>query len=623
MFHLNQDLVPYACAADLICYQRLISTLLEYPEVPVQIHVSGTLTHMLLWTESPTIELIRKGVDSGLFELMVSTYSQNIIAATKDPMLNEHQYKLHRDLMKKTFGAEPGIFWNAERVWTDGVAGMIAGWGHYAVPVESHILIGSGLDSLDRSTWAYETSNGPLKIIHDDAEMRSAVNEVFNTGNLEYLERHLVNLHSINLGRDFLVAYYEDAEAAGLWQYEGGAAHPDSTMKNVKKLLAFLRDTDWIQPTTPGRFFGHVTPKPFPGNIKDGEAKWMITFAENLGYANWFEYIGKNEIKKRLLAVFDGLIGDFHETADLIDGLPEGHPAHALFEHALLYYAAYSYELGASWIWSGNDAGFHRAVDARFALFAAKASLNTENYLIEKDINRDGINEIAWRNGDNLLILSRTEGRILQWYDLSTGSVLLDNGLAYFYAEDFQPGNKRLGLKRGGEGVYVWLNENPLVPEVLAMEYLLRSTGPDLMDTAGNFPVFEKAILSDDAINWEGNLNGLDVEARLQMDETLFFTWTFSNKMDVVYRDAITLKKTFAIDPGTLLDFGPNGLMLTGNGWQNVGTGAGVFRIPDEAFILQKTEKVFFGMMEQYSTTLNLGPGEDAVLTFELGKSSH
>ncbi len=565
MFHFNQDLVPYALAADEISYERLVATLLEYPGFPVQIHISGTLLQMMKWSESPTPELLRKGVERGQFELHHSTYSQNIIYATTDSLLNDAQLRMHRELMDSHFGVSAPGFWNAERVWSSGVAETIASQGEYYVPVESHILFESGLDSLDRRTWRYETPSGPLTVIHDDAEFRSFVNHVFNTGETEPLDNYLRLMHEADRDGDFLISFHEDAEAAGLWQYEGGHLHPDEAMEHVRILLEYLSETEWIQPVVPSHFLASAEPDPFPGEILTGEALWMIHFSQEIGYDNWFDYLDSDSLKANILSVFDELKPEVRRISENISALDADHPAAVLFEHAMRFYAAYSYELGASWYWTGNDAGFHRVRDMRFLLYASEAAINDNaDGITIKDVNQDGTEEIVWLIDNELIILQKNEARILQWINLETGELLLDNSWAYYYDEGWEPGNITPPLLKAGEDVYPWLAGNELIPSVLEKEFRLRSTGPYLKgdaDTVLNYQL-QSPDPDADQLRWTAARDDDQITLILDRQNGLSFTWELPQN----HSSEFSLSHTFANEPWHMLKHGQS-VLETGNGY--------------------------------------------------------
>lgn len=618
MFHLNQDLVPYAVAADDVAYTRLISTLLEYPDVPVQIHVSGTLLHMLIWTESPTLELLQNGVASGQFELLSSTYSQNIIGATVDPVLNQYQIELHRDLTAHVFDKEPSVFWNAERVWTTDVAETIASFGSFSVPVESHILFKSGLDTTDRRTWNYETTAGNLNIIHDDARFRAVVNNVFNTGDMEPFIAYLESANHNNTNRDFLITYYEDAEAAGLWQYEGGDVHPDSTMNNLRLILDFLSETDWVQPTTPSRFFAGVEPESFPGEIVRGEAKWMLEFTEGLGYANWFEYLSQDTIKQKLLNVFDELKPEVQREHALYKDMNANQPERRLFDHAMFHYAAWSYELGASWIWSGNDAGFHLARNIRFPLYAAAQVRKNGNFIERVDVNKDGVREWVIRHDDDLMIIQADEARLLYWFDLSDGSVFFDNNLTYYYAEEWEPGSRRLPMLEAGKGVYTWLYGNPLIPSTLDKVYNLRSSGPDLITESGEPARYASTHKSENSIQWAGFFDGMIITKSLLVDDGFTFRWEIENPGSSPVEKTIVIEKVFAPEPFALLTHGPGILQKQNAAWVNRVSNTTIeYNIRPEPEN-PSVETVFFGKMARYPIPFRLEAGEKKLVTLQL-----
>ncbi len=605
MFHLNQDLVPYALAGDHISYERLISTLLEFPKLPVQIHISGTLLHMLLWSESPTPALIMQGVESGQFELLLSTYSQNIIAATADSLLNQVQVEFHRELLKHVFDTEPSGFWNAERVWTDDVATFIVGTGAQHATVEKHILTDAGVAPDDHRTWNYVTQNGSLNIIKDDTDFLDRVNHVLNTGETDPLDEYLRKLKQNPKSGEFLIGYYEDAEAAGLWQYERADVHPDTTMNRLRELLTYFSESDIVQLTSPSRFFEHVTPTESDFRIPDGEASWMTSFSESMGYENWFDYFANNSTKRIFIDLFDELKPEIHEYHSYVDLLGEEHPARNLMRETMFHYAATSYELGASWFWTDDYAGFHRAKDTRMFLYGIEMMKNGEEGIFMKDINLDGSEEMVVYKDDQLIILQKEEARILYWFDLESGSVLLANSLTYDYEEQYMPGNRRMPELQGGTSSYTWLGDNAVLPEISEMGFRLRGTGPDLF--VNDVLISKWNLNSHNAeqmtAEWESADSEKHVTLNMMWDEGLVFEWNIDHNNSNQSEYPVKIAQTFFPEPWQTLKYDPDGLsrqnIEDGFSITNNETGRGLSVIWDVEPAEITYSNILFGIREE------------------------
>ncbi|MBI4771043.1 MAG: hypothetical protein HY784_11710 [Chloroflexi bacterium] len=84
LFHFNQHFNEYARVASRACYRGLLRVLRAHPALKFNIHISGTLVHALSWVDPEPLELIRDGLKAGQFELLGSTYAQNVLYASND-----------------------------------------------------------------------------------------------------------------------------------------------------------------------------------------------------------------------------------------------------------------------------------------------------------------------------------------------------------------------------------------------------------------------------------------------------------------------------------------------------------------------------------------------------------
>ena len=89
LLHANQANVPYADVANDICYHQVLETMLQYPDLHFPLHFSGSLLTELAWHNQSTLNLLRQGINSGQFEIIGSTYAQNIIYSHADDYDNE------------------------------------------------------------------------------------------------------------------------------------------------------------------------------------------------------------------------------------------------------------------------------------------------------------------------------------------------------------------------------------------------------------------------------------------------------------------------------------------------------------------------------------------------------
>lgn len=422
LFHFNQHFTEYARMGSQVCYRGLLKVLRSHPQLKFNIHISGTLIHALNWLDPEPLNLIRAGLDDGQFELLGSTYAQNIPYASDD-WDNARQIELHRATLKGIFGVEPTVFWNAERCWRQSLVPVIAAGGYQWTLVEDHILRQAG--ATDPFTFKTSLADHALNIITDDEPFKVKFNFAAwfgrNAQVLDYLKQKAAHPQADR----WCLAYAEDAEALGLWDWEQGLV-PNQTWAHLDRLLTALEHepnlrliklSDAPPPTT------ELTP------IPDGAAAWMnaslarsgLPYHED-GYADWFDF---NRRSPKLI--------HFRQTYSIVRfkmGPPPQTPAaHRLYRAALHVYLAHQYEFGCIGVGGLNYPGWENARAAILLAIAAQEAENPREFVLIDDCNGDGSDEVLISDGKQLIITSAYGGRLLYWFDLTSGQQLIGNQL--------------------------------------------------------------------------------------------------------------------------------------------------------------------------------------------------
>ncbi|HNB55276.1 MAG TPA: hypothetical protein PK530_25215, partial [Anaerolineales bacterium] len=291
LFHFNQHLNEIAALASQACYRGLLRTLRAQPTIPANIHISGTLITALKWLDPEPLELIRDGVADGQFEIVGSTFAQNVPYATDD-WDNARQIELHQKVLQETFGVTPTAFWIAERCWRQSLVPVIAGGGYHTITIEDHILEASG----GRALKMYQTRAGEhrLNVVRDDEKFKHLFNFAAWFGNSQPLFTYLSSL-SLPERSEGVIGYAEDAEAMGLWGYFQGVI-PNQTWDRLAQLLKEFSTHETLRPS-----LFSALPEPDTDDdispIADGSAAWMdaslqkegLPYHED-GYQNWFDF---------------------------------------------------------------------------------------------------------------------------------------------------------------------------------------------------------------------------------------------------------------------------------------------------------------------------------------------
>src|SRR5215203_5503713 len=102
VFHFNQHTNENVAIATRACYRGLLTVLRAHPQLKFNLHLSGTLLRAWPWFDPESLALVRAGIAAGQFELLGSTYAQNVPYASDD-WDNAQQIALHREVLRELF----------------------------------------------------------------------------------------------------------------------------------------------------------------------------------------------------------------------------------------------------------------------------------------------------------------------------------------------------------------------------------------------------------------------------------------------------------------------------------------------------------------------------------------
>jgi len=96
-------------------FSRVIAAHVDY-NAPVNLHWSGTLLTGMQWFTPDFLSVIRSAIDSGVVEIMTSTFGQSIMPWLPEDF-NIYAIQKESDLIERLFGIRPNIGWVPERCW--------------------------------------------------------------------------------------------------------------------------------------------------------------------------------------------------------------------------------------------------------------------------------------------------------------------------------------------------------------------------------------------------------------------------------------------------------------------------------------------------------------------------
>jgi hypothetical protein len=471
LFHFNQNLVPYSRVGNLACYVGLLQTLRNHPNAKFLIHFSGPLTQSLLWFDPTAIELIREGVAAGQFEIVGSSYIQNIMYSTRsdssDFQQNQAQITAHRELIDNVFGVTPVSFWNAERVWTQNFTQLLVDNGYENVQIEDHILERAGITGSEHRVRTTSYNGRTINVFNDDKGFLGAAGYAINTGNNNAALGLLGLLYDEDVLDEYAVTYHQDAEATGLWQYEGGN-DPSFSWANLDGLLTAIEADGRFRITTYSEWLENHSPAEEVTPIPDGAADWMERDA-------WFAEDAHPNVEA-YRQLFDTVRDSLNATADLIaTDTGDTTAAGALLHQAWRTFSAHQYEFGVLGSSThGSQTDWELVRSALVYARAARHALGGPPRTYQADVNDDAEIEIVLTQGTDMAVLSPHGGRLLYWFDLQQGIQLVGNQDFFYYGENYTSDSRWHPPLLGGTDVYPWLSGNSVLPEVFDWTFEIR-----------------------------------------------------------------------------------------------------------------------------------------------------
>ncbi len=443
ILHANQANVPYADVANDLNYFYVFQTFLKHPDIPITIHLSGTWLTTMQWYNSSTIDLIRQGIASGQFEILGSTYAQNIIYNTNN-WDNYYQIKEHKQIIHDILNVTPTGFWNPERVWDQAqYVPLIANAGYQYTFVEDHIIQNSA-DYTGSSEFLIRNvtqGNQSLLIVNDDKGILSAVDPIAPTvatsvplsTRLDNAINYLKEVYNNDTNGDFLVSYGQDMEAWGLWQEERNIASTQTVMSNLDAFLSRLEnESSWLDVVHPGNFINQLK---FSGytfehmnKIDFGEAQWMTDAANQMGISSWYTWLINDKDLPRFNQSFATArnflqMAEFNITNAKNNGINSS-SAEKLFNYAIRVFIANEYEFGCinckfSW--------YNRAKVAMIPAYAVYYTLHkpTSNLVFARDLDMDGLNEFILISNTEFYVFTKIGGRLIFACSLISGDVFI------------------------------------------------------------------------------------------------------------------------------------------------------------------------------------------------------
>ena len=233
-------------------YAPFLDVLDEFPELPVVLHISGSLLEWLTERHPEYIDRVRALVQRGQLELLGGPFYESILACIprRDRIGQIRAYKQHLELL---FHTKVRGMWVPERVWEQSFAGDIAEAGmEYTLLDDTHFR-NAGLQDDELHNYLLTEEDGRLLKVFAGGER------------LRYLIPYRDPQETINYCREIaerlpnsVLVFGDDGEKFGVWPGSKDLVFRDAWLR---RFFTAMRDNrDWLQVTTMAETVDHVSP---------------------------------------------------------------------------------------------------------------------------------------------------------------------------------------------------------------------------------------------------------------------------------------------------------------------------------------------------------------------------
>lgn len=251
-------------------YVPFLDVLQQFPELVINLHVSGSLLDWLAEHHPEYLERLREFVGRGQIELLGGPYYEPILACLprRDRI---GQIRAYRQTLEERFGSVIRGAWIPERVWEQSFAADLAEAGiEYTLLDDAHFLAAGLTESQLAGYYLTEDGGQTLKVFAGSERLRYQIpyagpHEVIQTCR-QVAERQ----------PNAILVFGDDGEKFGVWPESKQHVFEQGWLRRF--FQALRENSAWLQVTTMGEAVDHVSPQGLV-YLPDGSYREMTEWA--------------------------------------------------------------------------------------------------------------------------------------------------------------------------------------------------------------------------------------------------------------------------------------------------------------------------------------------------------
>ena len=223
-------------------YAPFLEVLQDFPEIPVSLHLSGSLLEWLVETHPEYIDFVRRLIDRGQIEIVGGPFYEPILASIprRDRV---GQIRLYRGYLEQLFGTTVRGMWMPERVWEQSFTSDIVEAGiEYTILDDFHFKSSGLREDQLHGYYLSEDEGRLLKIFPGSEKLRYTIPFASPQETIDYL-RGVAETNP-----RAVVTFGDDGEKFGTWPGTKKHVYADGWLRHFFEALR--QNRDWLKIAT-------------------------------------------------------------------------------------------------------------------------------------------------------------------------------------------------------------------------------------------------------------------------------------------------------------------------------------------------------------------------------------
>jgi hypothetical protein len=267
-------------------YAPFLEVLRDYPQIPISLHISGSLLEWLADAHGEYIDSVRALTERGQVEIIGGPFYEPILAGI--PSYDRvGQITAYSRYLEQLFGTKVRGMWMPERVWEQNFASDVTRAGIEYTILDDHHFKSAGLrDNELHGYYLSEDEGRLLKIFPGSEKLRYTIPFADPQETINYLRDIAERIPTP------VVCFGDDGEKFGTWPETKKHVYENGWLKRF--LDALCQNAEWLKLCTLGEAVDHVPPV---GNVylPDCSYREMTEWALPVERLVEFEQINKRK----------------------------------------------------------------------------------------------------------------------------------------------------------------------------------------------------------------------------------------------------------------------------------------------------------------------------------------